>query len=37
MSQAAKIERKLYVGNLPQALSQKELIDLMNEAMISLS
>ena len=37
MTQAAKIERKLYIGNLPQGISQRELMDLINEAMQSLA
>lgn len=30
------MDRKLYVGNLPQSITQRTLIEVMNEAMISL-
>ena len=36
MASTAKIDRKLYVGNLPTSITQRMLIDRMNEAMISL-
>lgn len=37
MAQAAKIDRKLYIGNIPTSINQKDLIDVMNEAMLSLN
>ena len=37
MAQTAKIDRKLYVGNLPSGITQRMLIDIVNEAMLSLS
>ncbi len=36
VAQTSKIDRKLYVGNLPQSITQRELIDKMNEAMLSV-
>ncbi len=36
MAQTSKIDRKLYIGNLPPGVTQKMLIDLVNEAMLSL-
>ena len=33
---AKKMDRKLYIGNLPQSITQRTLIEIMNEAMISL-
>ena len=36
MAQTAKIDRKLYVGNLPMAITQRMLIEELNKAMISL-
>jgi splicing factor U2AF subunit len=37
MAQTAKIDRKLYVGNLPTGITQRMLIDVVNEAMLSLN
>ena len=37
MAQTAKIDRKLYVGNLPSGITQRMLIDIVNEAMLSLN
>jgi splicing factor U2AF 65 kDa subunit len=37
MAQTAKIDRKLYVGNLPSGITQRMLIDIVNEAMVSLN
>ena len=37
MAQTAKIDRKLYVGNLPSGITQRMLIDIINEAMVSLN
>lgn len=36
MAQTAKIDRKLYVGNIPAGITQRMLIDIVNEAMLSL-
>ena len=36
MASTAKIDRKLYVGNLPNSITQRMLIDKINEAMLSL-
>lgn len=36
MAQTAKIDRKLYVGNLPSGITQRQLIDVINEAMVAL-
>ena len=36
MAQTAKYDRKLYVGNLPIGITQRMLIDVVNEAMLSL-
>ena len=37
MAQTAKIDRKLYIGNMPTCINQKALIEVMNEAMLSLN
>ena len=37
MTQTAKIDRKLYVGNLPTSMTQRMLTDVMNDAMLNLS
>ena len=36
MAQTAKIDRKLYVGNLPPGITQQLLMNIVNEAMLSL-
>ena len=36
MTQASKVDRKLYVGNLPQGITPKELVDLVNHALIKV-
>ena len=36
MAQTAKIDRKLYVGNLPPGITQQHLMRIVNEAMLSL-
>ena len=36
MAQTAKIDRKLYIGNLPPGITQRNLIDTINEAITSL-
>ena len=36
MAQTAKIDRKLYVGNLPSGVTQRMLVDIVNEAMLAL-
>ena len=36
MAQASKVDRKLYVGNLPQGITPKELVDLVNHALIKV-
>jgi splicing factor U2AF subunit len=37
MTQTAKIDRKLYVGNLPTSMTQRMLTDVMNDAMLNLN
>ena len=37
MAQTAKIDRKLYVGNLPPGITQQLLMNIVNEAMLSLN
>ena len=37
MAQTAKIDRKLYFGNLPTGITQRMLIDCVNDAMLSLN
>jgi hypothetical protein len=37
MAQASKVDRKLYVGNLPPGITPKELVDLINHALIKVS
>ena len=37
MAQTAKIDRKLYVGNLPPGITQQLLMNIINEAMLSLN
>lgn len=34
VASTSKIDRKLYVGNLPPSITQRELIDKINEAML---
>ena len=36
MAQTAKIDRKLYVGNLPPGITQQLLMNIINDAMIRL-
>lgn len=36
MAQTAKIDRKLYVGNLPPGITQQLLMNIINEAMLRL-
>ena len=36
MAQTAKIDRKLYVGNLPPGINQQLLLNVMNKAILSL-
>ena len=35
-AQTDKIDRKLYVGNIPPAITQKALLNIMNEAILQL-
>ena len=37
MAQASKVDRKLYVGNLPPAITPKELVDLVNHALLKVN
>ena len=34
-SQTTKVDRKLYVGNLPSGITQSQLVDLLNTALIN--
>lgn len=36
IAQTAKIDRKLYIGNLPPGMTQQLLMNILNEAMLSL-
>ena len=36
MAQSSKVDRKLYVGNLPTGITPKELVDLVNHALIKV-
>lgn len=36
MTQASKVDRKLYVGNLPPDITPKQLVDLLNHALIKV-
>lgn len=37
MAQASKVDRKLYVGNLPPSITPKELVDLVNLALMKVN
>jgi hypothetical protein len=34
-AQTTKVDRKLYVGNLPAGITQSQLVDLLNTALIN--
>jgi splicing factor U2AF 65 kDa subunit len=36
MAQTAKIDRKLYIGNLPPGMTQQLLLNMLNNAMLSM-
>jgi len=37
MAQASRVDRKLYIGNLPPGITPKELVDLVNHALVKVN